>query len=210
MTRDARRIALDARRTALDARRIALLSSAALLALAPSILPGQVPDSIPPAQVREGTLSFDGHATVGDFTGVTTEVSGRITGGRSLAEVRGWVEAPARSLRTGNAKRDRDMYKSLEVDKFETIRFDLDRALPGVAYGDSVVTTFFGQFTIHGVTRPDSFPASVVFRDGAIRVRADLPLNLKDYKIGGLSKMLGILKMHERIEVHVDVTFQPE
>ena len=190
--------------------RNACLYAAVLLGLVPSVIRGQVPDSIPPAEVREGTLSFDGHATMGDFTGTTTEVSGQVSGGRSLAEVRGWVEAPARSLRTGNGKRDRDMNKSLESDTFETIRFDLDHALPGVAYGDSVQTTLFGQFTIHGVTRPDSFQASVVFRDGGIRVRADAPLNLKDYKIGGLSKMLGMLKMHERIEVHVDVTFQPE
>ena len=40
-----------------------------------------------------------------------------------------------------------------------------------------------------------------------IRVRGDFPLNLKDYRIGGLSKMLGILKMHENIEVHLDLVF---
>jgi hypothetical protein len=32
-------------------------------------------------------------------------------------------------------------------------------------------------------------------------------VNLKDYRIGGLSKALGILKMHEDIVVHVDVSF---
>jgi hypothetical protein len=40
-------------------------------------------------------------------------------------------------------------------------------------------------------------------------VRSDFPLNLKDYRIGGLSKMLGMLKMSEEIEVHVDLTFAP-
>jgi hypothetical protein len=29
----------------------------------------------------------------------------------------------------------------------------------------------------------------------------------KDYEIGGLSKMLGMIKMHEDIEVHVDLRF---
>jgi hypothetical protein len=42
-----------------------------------------------------------------------------------------------------------------------------------------------------------------------IRVRSDFPLNLKDHRIGGLSKMLGVLKMHEHIEVHVDLVFVP-
>jgi hypothetical protein len=38
-------------------------------------------------------------------------------------------------------------------------------------------------------------------------VRTDFPLNLKDYKIGGLTKMLGMLRMYEDIKVHVDLTF---
>jgi hypothetical protein len=41
-------------------------------------------------------------------------------------------------------------------------------------------------------------------------VRSDFPLNLKDYKIGGLSKMMGMLRMYEDITVHVDVTFRFE
>jgi hypothetical protein len=40
-------------------------------------------------------------------------------------------------------------------------------------------------------------------------VRGETPLNLKDYKIGGLSKAFGMLKMHEKIVVHVDLTFGP-
>jgi hypothetical protein len=39
-------------------------------------------------------------------------------------------------------------------------------------------------------------------------VRSAFPLNLKDYKIGGLSKMLGLFKMYPDIVVHVDVSFQ--
>ena len=49
-----------------------------------------------------------------------------------------------------------------------------------------------------------------VRREGQdVRVRSDFPLNLKDYKIGGLSKALGLLKMDEHITVHVDVSFAP-
>ena len=39
------------------------------------------------------------------------------------------------------------------------------------------------------------------------RLRTDFPLNLKDYHIGGLSKLLGMLKMYEDIEVHADLVF---
>jgi hypothetical protein len=40
-------------------------------------------------------------------------------------------------------------------------------------------------------------------------VRGETPLNLKDYKIGGLTKALGMLKMYEQIVIHVDLTFGP-
>ena len=38
-------------------------------------------------------------------------------------------------------------------------------------------------------------------------MRTDFPVNLKEYEIGGLSKALGVLRMDEHIEVHVDLTF---
>jgi len=38
-------------------------------------------------------------------------------------------------------------------------------------------------------------------------VRGATPLNLKDYQIGGLSKLAGMLKMDAKILVHIDLTF---
>ena len=52
--------------------------------------------------------------------------------------------------------------------------------------------------------------AMVVFEDARIRLKTDFPLNLEDYDIGGLSKMLGMLKMNKKITVHVDVVFEPD
>jgi polyisoprenoid-binding protein YceI len=163
--------------------------------------------SIPPGKLVESTLSFDGRATAGDFVGTTTTVSGEMTGGAGVAAVRGWVEAPVATLKTGNDHRDRDLNKSMETDKFPTMRFDLEAAEAGAGTGDSMPVTLKGKLTLHGVERAVELPGSVVFAGDRARVRTDFPLNLKDYKIGGLSKMLGMLKMHEDITVHVDVTF---
>jgi polyisoprenoid-binding protein YceI len=66
-----------------------------------------------------------------------------------------------------------------------------------------------GRFTIHGVTRDAEFPAQVVIGPGGVKVRASTPLNVKDYKIGGLTKAFGMLRMHAEIVVHVDLTFAP-
>jgi polyisoprenoid-binding protein YceI len=169
----------------------------------------QVATPIPSGHVKSGSLSFDGHASVGDFVGTTSTVSGQMTGGDSLPAVRGWVEAPVVTLKTGNGKRDRDLNKSMESDKYPTIRFDLASVTPGAPASDSVPVTLRGKMVIHGVSREVDLPGFAQFHCGAVRVRSDFPLNLKDYEIGGLTKMLGMLKMYENIEVHVDLTFAP-
>ncbi len=157
--------------------------------------------------VRAGSLSFDGKATMGDFVGTTTTVTGQMSGGADLAAVRGWVEAPVKTLRTGNNRRDRDLNKSMESDKFPALRFDLTAVTPGAVHGDTTAVTLMGTFKIHGVSREVTVPGTVVHQPGSIRLRSDFPMNLSDYQIGGLSKMLGMLKMHPDIVVHVDVTF---
>lgn len=185
-----------------------LLLAGALTAVAGDAA-AQLDGAVPPATLTGGTLSFDGHATVGDFTGTTDEVTGEMSGGDGLAAVRGWVEAPARSLETGNGKRDRDLNKSLESDRYPVIRFDLDRVMPEEVSAERATLSLQGRMSIHGVTREITLPARVRLVDGTFRVSGEFPLNLKDYEIGGLSKLLGMLRMYEDIEVRLDLTFTP-
>jgi polyisoprenoid-binding protein YceI len=182
---------------------------AALTIFGAGELHAQMPRPIPGGTVREGTLSFDGRATTGAFTGATTTVRGEMSGGGSLAEVRGWVDAPVSTLVTGNGHRDKDLNKSLESDRYPTIRFDLTGVTPGAERGDTVDVVLQGRFNIHGVSRDASIPATVVIQQDAMRVRGDTPLSLKDYKIEGLSKLMGTLKMYDKIVVHLDLGFAP-
>jgi polyisoprenoid-binding protein YceI len=188
--------------------RAALLAPTVLLSIAGASLAAQAPGDriIRSSSVHQGTLSFDGRATAGNFTGTTKDVTGEIKGGR-LTEVRGWVEAPVRTLTTGNGRRDRDLNKSMESGKYPVIRFELTGVTAPERQNDSLNVVLQGRFSIHGVTRDAAVPASLVFRPEGIRVRGETPLNLKDYKIGGLSKALGMLKMHEEIVVHLDLMF---
>lgn len=103
--------------------RLALVHSAAILSLVAGPAAAQL--AVPAGTVREGTLSFDGRATAGAFTGTTRAVTGEMTGGGGLSDVRGWVEAPVNTLKTGNNRRDRDLNKSMESEKYPTIRFEL-------------------------------------------------------------------------------------
>lgn len=181
---------------------------ALMLLIGAALPPGagaQVPVS--PGSVVSGVLSFDGRATLGDFTGTTTTVTGEFSGGPDLPSVQGWVEAPVKTLKTGKGKRDTDMNKSMESDKYPMIRYELTGVTPGVWSGDTAQVTLLGRFVIHGVTREAEIPARVTITPGQVRVEGSTPLNLKHYRIGGLTKFLGTIRMHEDIVVRLDVTF---
>ncbi len=164
---------------------------------------------IPPSHIATGRLSFDAHATAGDFTGATTSVAGGMTGGSALGEVRGCVQAPAGTLVTGNGHRDRDLNKSMETERFPTLRFRLREVVPADDVADSTRVNLIGDLTLHGVTRLDTLPARLAWRSDSIEVRTDFPVNVKDHGVRGLSKLLGMFKMNEHIVVHVDVIFVP-
>ena len=188
---------------------LARLSSAACLLVSGSVALAQ--RQVSDALLRAGTLSFDGRATVGDFVGTTSTVSGAITAGRDLASTTGWVEAPVATLVTGNAHRDRDLRASMETGRYPTMRFTLSGATAVAsnssgANGSSAVV-LHGALTIHGVSRRLDLPAMIIRTGDTTHVTSSFPLDLTDYKIGGLTKMLGLLRMEHEIEVHVDLRF---
>ena len=158
-------------------------------------------------RVREGELSFDGHATTGDFVGATTTVSGELTGGPDLTGIRGWVEAPVATLKTGNGHRDRDLNSSMETGRYPTMRYDLLGVTPGPLTPDGQQVTLQGRLTIHGITRDEQLTATIRPGEGTVRLTTSFQLDLADYHVGGLKKMLGLLRMERQIQVHVDVTF---
>ncbi len=188
-------------------RKYGLIILAGVLLFSGSPLAAQTEARIAQGRVTSGTLSFDGHASVGDFVGKTTSVSGEMTGGPDLSRVRGWVQAPVKTLTTENKRRDRDLNKSMESDKYPDIRFELTKVTTGGGTRDSTALTLSGKLMIHGVAKTVTLPAWVQFSAAQARVRSEFPLSLKEYRIKGLSKMLGVLKMYDNIEVHVDLVF---
>ena len=180
------------------------LSYCALLLAAP--LSAQRPIAF--SEHLSGHLSYDGHGTLGGFVGTTDSVLGRLNAATDLARVTGYVAARAQTLKTGNGKRDRDQYSSLEVDAFPYIRYEVDSLTVGATHGDTLAVVLHGRFDIHGVQRTVDLPARLLLTHTSAHLLADTPLNLTDYKIGGLSKFFGALKMDPKIVVHIDVTFR--
>lgn len=179
-----------------------------LFFLSTSASSGMAQRSWPDADVLRGTLSFDGKSTLGDFTGTTTTVRGQMTGGATLADVRGWAEAPVSSLKTGNDRRDRDLLKTMEASVFPTIRFELTGVTAEWERGDSAGVLLAGNFVIHGVTRAERLKATVARgAEGIHLTTAGIPMDLHDYNIDKLTRFL-VFKMQRDIVVHIDITFK--
>jgi polyisoprenoid-binding protein YceI len=158
------------------------------------------------SDLKHGTLSFDGKSTLGDFTGTTTTIRGQMLGTGAITAVRGWVEAPVKTLKTENDRRDRDLIKTMEADIYPNIRFELGGVAVQWERGDSLGVTLDGQFVIHGVSRPEKVNAVVLRAPDGIHVSGSLPMNLHDYKVDNLKRFL-VLKMDPDIVVHIALVF---
>ena len=196
---------------------VAMIATAGvLIAAAPPLASRLPPPSsratwpAPNAVLRSGNLSFTGHSTVGDFVGTTTAVSGGVTGNAELANARGWVEAPVTTLSTGNRLRDRDLRATMNVEKYPTMRFELAGVTvqSSAAPPDTVTGTLRGALTIHGVTRDVAIPATLIEAADTIDVSGAFPVDLADYKVGGLTRLFGTLRVQRYIDVRFHVRFQ--
>lgn len=192
---------------------LALVASVGLLiAAAPPLASPLQPPAwpAPNAVLRSGTLSFTGHSTLGDFVGTTTAVSGGVTGNAELANARGWVEAPVTTLSTGNGLRDHDLRATMDVEKYPTMRFELAGVTIGStgAQSDTVVGALRGALTIHGVTRDVAILSTLIAAGDTIDVSGAFPVDLADYKVGGLTRLFGTLRVQRKIDVRFHVRFE--
>lgn len=162
---------------------------------------------LPSGRVKSAELWFDAKASLGAFRGVTREASGQMSGGPTLAAVRGFVEFRATTLTTDNGLRDKDMRKTLEVEKYPAIRYDLDSVAVGVEAPDSARIELIGRMTIHGVTKPLRIPTTLRRSGTELRVTGGCDLFLPAYGVTKLKRMLGMLSMDETIRMGFDVTF---
>ena len=179
------------------------------LALAGWAAPLRAQHAIFAGKLVRGTLSFDATATLGPFTGTTSAVTGAMTAAADVRDVRGWVEFESPTLKTGNGLRDHDMMKSLDADSLKQMRFEVLGVSLGAEAGDSATLTLSGQLTLHGVTRDVAVPVTAHFGSSEIRVAGSFRLNVRDYGVTRLSRMLGAFKMNPDITVRLDVVFAP-
>jgi len=132
-------------------------------------------------RVQEELVGIGGVTAVGRTTGVTGGFS--ITGGKASAAT---ITADMTKLKSQEALRDGQLRnQGIEYGRFPTAEFKLaETELPAsLASGTTTKLSLKGSLTLHGVTREIEMPAEVTFKDGAIVVVGQLPIQFADYNI---------------------------
>jgi polyisoprenoid-binding protein YceI len=161
--------------------------------------------------LRAAEATFSAKATLGDFTGRTTALTGEVRGTAEPWTAVGWVDVRLDSLRTGNGTRDGHMRGALETAMHPTARFTLDsiRPDPSLAAGSGQGARLFGTFTVRGVSRPLVTTGVIEARpDGAWAIVTSFPVTLADHGIvKGLSRAFGTIKVGPVVTVQVRAEF---
>jgi polyisoprenoid-binding protein YceI len=156
--------------------------------------------AVPSAPLAHADIWFDARATVADFQGRATTVTGELVGGAGPAGSRGWVEVRWADIDTQNGTRNGHMLKTVDAERFPVIRFDVTAVRPGI---DSVA----GTLALHGVTKDVVWPVSVQAGGDTVSVAADFPVDMRDYGIKPPVRFV-IARMGAVVTVHVRLVFR--
>jgi len=172
-------------------------------------------------EMKKDIVTFTSKAPLETIVGRTSEVVGFVTVDPTdiKGSAKGRFEVDLATLKTGISLRDQHMReKYLEVDKYPKAIFDLT----GVAEAGSnaledkknIDLTLTGNFTIHGVTKSISIPATITYLKESEETKQRLPGDLMHIVVQ-FNVLLGdysikrpqfvILKLDENQRVDIDL-----
>jgi polyisoprenoid-binding protein YceI len=147
--------------------------------------------SPPSAHLVSAQIWFDAKASIADFQGRTTVATGTLGG----------VEVRWQDIDTKNGTRNRHMLKTVDAEHFPIIRFDLAGTT-----ADSGDVRLKGMLTMHGVSHPVEWPATIRPGPDSVTVAAAFPVDMRDYGITPPVKFV-IARMGAVVQVHVRLVF---
>ena len=96
--------------------------------------------------------------------------------------------------------------EQMDVNRYPTIEFRSTR-IEKQSEGRYIVT---GDLSIHGVTQPVTFPATVEKEDDGVRGRATIRFKQSDFGIKPYSAMFGAVRNRDEAVLYVDVIAVPK
>lgn len=179
-------------------KRLITLLLPTILCLYPSLVEAQA------FKTESGHAEFQSEVPLHTFTGISDHLVGLINLSDSTVDF--YIDM--NTFDTGISKRDRDMKRTLETDKYPfaefygklTSDFDTNSSAPQKA-------TVRGEFSIHGVTRQVEITGTLQKTGEGLKVTASWTLNIKDYNI----EPPGILfyRVDENQDIKIEATLTP-
>lgn len=152
-----------------------------------------------------GRAEFTSRVPLHSFTGESDHLTGMIDPDDFMVD----FYLDLNTLRTGIDRRDRDMFRTLNVADYPFAEFT--GSLPSSFNPDSdeeQTVTVTGQFTIHGVTRDVDIEGIIRRSSDGFEIEAHWTLNLNDYDI----EPPGILfyRVNEEQEIRIKAVLLPQ
>ena len=141
--------------------------------------------AIDPVQSR---IEFGVKATMGSFVGVLNTYEAEITLDEASAVKSAALTFKFSELTTGEDKRDRHMHEWQETPTYPDCRFELTR-LTSQADGMRLAE---GRLTLHGLTRPLSFPVRITTEGQRLIIDGEAVVNTVDFGLPIIRKFLAL------------------
>ena len=151
-----------------------------------------------------GSIEFYSSVPLHSFKGVSNELNGRINLDDGIVDF--YVDLE--TLATGIGKRDKDMRKTLDTDKYPFAEF-FGRLLgySTDAQGDQTVSVE-GIFSLHGVEKEITVSGVVNSGENGLTISADWIIRLEDFEIE--PPRLLVMKVDQEQRIVLRAVLQPE
>ncbi len=154
----------------------------------------------------KGQIKFISDAPVERIVG-TAEGFGQLSlDFEDLSGIKGEIEVPVKSMKTGNAMRDAHLYSAtwLDAEGFPKISFSFGsvKVLSIEEKGAIKLAKLeaAGRFKLHGVEIPLTAPVQLKWKEEKVKASFSFQIKLADYQIKGKSGIVGS-KVGELIDI---------
>ncbi|MDX1438662.1 MAG: YceI family protein [Rubricoccaceae bacterium] len=176
---------------------VALLSSASLDSARYEVLP-------------TSRIWIDGSSTVGAYSCAGDRVTGYgVVEEEHTPTVEVEVAVPVRSFDCGIRQMNSDLAEALKAESHPNISFSLDRVdvlLDSPAHGVWVPITAVGDLVVAGTQRRVSVALEGQKQsDAHVRIRGSVPLEMTDFGIDPPTRLLGLVRTRNEIDVRFDI-----
>lgn len=154
---------------------------------------------------EQGDVKFTSSVPLHTFTGTSGQLNGLIDLDKNLVDF--YIDL--QTLDTGNGRRDRDMYSTLNVEEHPFAEFTGELISDFDPDSDmSQDVTVEGDFTVNGVDRKITVDGKLKLSDSVLQLNANWIINITDYNI----EPPGILfyRVDEEMKIEIEAELQKQ